>query len=171
MVGAGGGRALDAAKGVALRANLSVVTVPTVASTDAPASHGIAIYNEAHQVVRVEQLPRSPAVVIVDTEIIARARVRYLAAGIGDALSKLIEAKACVASQARNRHGTRPLLAGMAMAQHCEAFAASQSTEAFARAVAEKMMAVPHIRHQAKPVTLAGLEAAIRLTALGTKVS
>ena len=46
IVGVGGGKALDAAKGVALRAGLSFVTVPTVASNDSPVSMGLALYDD-----------------------------------------------------------------------------------------------------------------------------
>jgi glycerol dehydrogenase len=119
IVGVGGGRALDTAKGVALRLAIPIVTVPTVASTDAPASRGIAIYDESHRVAAVEQLPRNPAAILVDTAIIAAAPTRLLSAGIGDALSKLYEAEACHASDARNKHGTTPLLSALLIARNC----------------------------------------------------
>jgi glycerol dehydrogenase-like iron-containing ADH family enzyme len=44
VVGIGGGKSLDAAKSVALRLELPVVTVPTIASNDSPTSSAIAMY-------------------------------------------------------------------------------------------------------------------------------
>ena len=71
VVGAGGGRALDAAKGVARRLGRPFISVPTIASTDAPASRGLVVYDDEHRLVGVEQLARNPDYVIVDTAVIA----------------------------------------------------------------------------------------------------
>ncbi len=119
VVGVGGGRAIDAGKGAALTLDRPFISVPTVASTDAPASRGIAIYDESHRVVAVEQLPRNPEWVLVDTEVIAAAPARFLRAGLGDALSKKFETEGVFAGSGLNKHGTRPLHAARAMAQAC----------------------------------------------------
>src|SRR5690606_42099045 len=66
-------RALDAAKGVARRLARPFISVPTIASTDAPASRGLVVYDDAHRPAVVEQLARNPEVVIVDTAVIAAA--------------------------------------------------------------------------------------------------
>lgn len=119
IVGVGGGSAVDAAKGVSARLGVSVITVPTVASTDAAPSRGVAIYTQDNRVACVEQLPRNPAAVIVDTAIIADAPARFLVAGMGDAISKHYEAQACIAAAALNKHGTHALRTGMVLAQSC----------------------------------------------------
>lgn len=119
VLGAGGGRAVDAAKGVARRLATPIVSVPTAASTDAPASRGIAVYDDDHRVVAVEQLPRNPDCVLVDTALIARAPAHLLSAGIGDAVTKTFEAQACWAVQANTKHGTPPLRAAGAVAEAC----------------------------------------------------
>ena len=92
VAGIGGGKALDAAKAVARILSLPVVTVPTIASNDSPTSCAIAMYDDAHRMIAVDRLDRSPDAVIVDTAVIASAPVRFLRAGIGDAISKKFEA-------------------------------------------------------------------------------
>lgn len=119
VVAAGGGKALDAGKAVALRLEVPVVTVPTIASTDAPASRGIALYDDDHRLILVEQLPTNPAAVVVDTTVIAAAPAHFLRAGIGDAVAKKFEAEGCLAGGGLNKHGTRPLLAGLIAADGC----------------------------------------------------
>jgi len=119
LIGVGGGKALDAAKAVALALGTPCCTVPSIASTDAPASFSIALYNEAHELVEVRQLPRNPALVLVDTAVICAAPLRFLRAGIGDAISKKFEAEACVAAQAPTLHGARPSHTGVLAARLC----------------------------------------------------
>jgi glycerol dehydrogenase len=108
VVAVGGGKALDAGKAVALRRGLSVICVPTIASTDGPASRGIALSDDHHQLVRVEQMATNPVAVIVDTAVIASAPARFLRAGIGDAVAKMFEAQGCWAGGGLTKHGTRP---------------------------------------------------------------
>ncbi|WP_309084679.1 iron-containing alcohol dehydrogenase [Chelativorans sp.] len=119
VVGVGGGRALDTAKGVARRNRLPFISVPTVASTDAPATRGVVIYDAAHRLAAVEQMDDNPAFVIVDTAIIAAAPARFLRGGIGDALSTKFEAEANWAGAGLTKHGARPLLTGRLVADAC----------------------------------------------------
>ncbi|MDP2005316.1 MAG: glycerol dehydrogenase [Rubrivivax sp.] len=119
VVGVGGGKALDAAKAVALHFGARYASVPTIASTDAPASFSAAIYNDAHEMVEVRQLPRNPELVLVDTAIVTGAPLRFLRAGIGDAISKKFEAQACVAARANTLHGARASHTGVMAAELC----------------------------------------------------
>ncbi len=116
IVAVGGGKALDAGKAAALRLGVPVICVPTIASTDGPASRGIAIYDDDHRLARVDQMPGNPAAVIVDTAVIAAAPVRFLRAGIGDAIAKVFEAEGCWAGGGLTKHGTRPTHAARAVA-------------------------------------------------------
>ena len=60
---------------------------PTIASTDAPCSALSVIYTDEGEFDSYLMLPRNPNMVIVDTQIVAGAPARLLAAGIGDALA------------------------------------------------------------------------------------
>lgn len=157
VVAAGGGKALDAGKAAALRLGVPVVCVPTIASTDAPASRGLAIYDDAHRLVRVDQLPANPAAVVVDSRIIAEAPVRFLRAGIGDAIAKTFEAEACWAGHGRTKHGTRPTHSGRAIAAAAYRMLREHASAAVADAA----------RHEVSEAVEATIEACVLLSAMG----
>ncbi|NNG17378.1 MAG: glycerol dehydrogenase [Gemmatimonadales bacterium] len=118
VVAVGGGKCLDTAKGVAYRMALPVVICPTIASTDAPCSAVSVIYTEDGSFKGVEWFPVSPALVVVDTGIIAQAPARYLVAGMGDAVSTWYEARTCFANpKARSVVGARVTIAAQAIAE------------------------------------------------------
>jgi glycerol dehydrogenase len=116
VVGLGGGKTIDSAKGIARSLDLQVVVCPTVASNDAPTSRLIVLYDDSHRLVAVEQMRRNPAAVIADTRVIAQAPARFFAAGIGDAVSKKFEAAQCRNAGANNFFGTPPLNTTLMMA-------------------------------------------------------
>jgi len=91
VIGVGGGKAVDTAKAVGIRNELTVVTVPTIASTDAPTSALSAIYTEPYpgEFLEIRFWPKNPDLVLVDTAVVASAPPRFLAAGMGDASSKI----------------------------------------------------------------------------------
>jgi len=119
VIGIGGGKALDTAKAVAIPNGLAAVMVPTIASTDAPITAHSVIYTEPYPGKLLELLffPRNPDIIIVDTEVIAKAPPRFLAAGMGDAASHYWEARATFAGNKSNfvymdyngRKGVEPL--------------------------------------------------------------
>jgi len=98
VVGIGGGKLLDASKSAALKLDAPVIVVPTIAATDAPCSALTVVYTENGIFEAYEWLPANPEIVMVDTEIICSAPVRYLVAGMGDALATYFEARAVRAS-------------------------------------------------------------------------
>ena len=103
MVGAGGGKVIDTAKAAA--ENLGgkpVVIIPTVASNDAPCSGVAVIYNEEGVVIKALLTRRNPDLVLVDTDVIAKAPARLLTAGMGDALATWFETRACKRSGAKS---------------------------------------------------------------------
>ena len=102
VIGAGGGKALDTAKASARDLNLPVIVFPTIAASDAPCSALAVVYNEDGSVAYDTFLPSNPALVLVDTALIAKAPARFLAAGIGDALATWYEADSCRTSGASN---------------------------------------------------------------------
>lgn len=119
VVGVGGGKSIDTAKGVTRLLDSRFVSVPTIASNDGPASASIAIYDEHHALIEVQQLKRNPDLVIVDSQAIVDAPLRFLRAGIGDAISKKFEAEACERAGAATLFGGRPSGIGMALANAC----------------------------------------------------
>lgn len=119
IVGFGGGKLLDAAKSAAYRLDLPVVIAPTIAASDAPCSALSVIYDEEGRVVQLETHPRNPDYVLVDTEIILRAPVRYLSAGMGDALATAPEALACLRGGGKTILGAYPTRFGIAAAELC----------------------------------------------------
>ena len=78
----GGGKTLDTAKAVAVKAGIPVAVVPTIASTDAPCSSVCVVYTEEGAFVRADILPRNPDLVLVDTAVMAQAPARFLVAGM-----------------------------------------------------------------------------------------
>ncbi len=67
------------------------------------------IYTDEGEFDSYLMLPRNPNMVIVDTQIVAGAPARLLAAGIGDALATWFEARACSRSGATAwRAGSAP---------------------------------------------------------------
>lgn len=130
IVGIGGGKLLDAAKSAAYRLGLPVIIVPTVASSDAPCSALSVIYDDDGRVVQLETHPHNPELVLVDTEIILRAPLRYFAAGMGDALATGPEALACLQGGGRTILGRYPTQLGTAAAVLCDRILASDGVQA-----------------------------------------
>ena len=119
IVGLGGGKAVDAAKGAAAQAELPVVVVPTIASNDAPTSAVTVWYDDDGECVGFDIWQHNPDVVLLDTGVIARAPRRYFVAGIGDALATWPEASAADRSGAAAVAGGQPTRTAMAMARLC----------------------------------------------------
>ena len=132
VLGAGGGKALDIAKGVANSLHIPIITLPTIASTDAPTSKVYVVYNAQHELVGVEHMDRNPAAVVVDTRLIIKAPVRFLLAGIGDAIAKKFEAEASLNAGALNLHGTPPLQIAAHLADACYRILRDNAEEAVA---------------------------------------
>jgi glycerol dehydrogenase len=88
VVGVGGGKALDAAKGAGVRAGRPILTVPTVPATCAAWAALSVIYSPEGRQEEVRWLPYGPSRVLVDPAILAAAPKRYLAAGVADTVVK-----------------------------------------------------------------------------------
>ncbi|WP_299867374.1 glycerol dehydrogenase [uncultured Hoeflea sp.] len=120
VVGMGGGKAIDTAKGVKIKRGGRIVIVPTIASNDSPTSRLSVIYTEDHALSEVRLMAANPDAVLVDSKLIAEAPVRFFLAGIGDALSKKYETTQCVKSDARNFYGGAQTECLLAIASHCD---------------------------------------------------
>ena len=116
----GGGKCIDAGKSVAYRLNVPMVSCPSLASNDAPCSAVSVIYTPEGVTAGVEFFPRNPELVVVDTQIVAEAPVRYLVSGMGDAMATWYEARTCIENpDARNVLLARPTLAAAALGELC----------------------------------------------------
>jgi glycerol dehydrogenase len=102
VIAIGGGKAIDTGKAVAHKLNGEVVIIPTIAANDAPTSALSVIYTPEHVFKEYWFYDVNPAMVLVDSKIIADAPARYLAGGMGDAATKKFEAEACVRSGSKN---------------------------------------------------------------------
>ncbi|TFB54048.1 glycerol dehydrogenase [Cryobacterium sp. TMT1-62] len=117
IIGLGGGSTIDSAKAAGFLAGIRWVSVPTVASTDAPTSALSVIYTEEGEFVEYRFFPRNPDLVLIDTQIVANAPVEFLIAGVGDALATWLEARATAAAHATTMAGGLPTQTGTALAK------------------------------------------------------
>jgi len=102
IVGIGGGKTLDTAKAVGHSLNIPIIVAPTTASTDAPCSAFSIVYKENGEYSHALWCSKNPDVVLVDLDIIIKAPIRFLIAGMGDALSTYFEARANQESDSPN---------------------------------------------------------------------
>jgi glycerol dehydrogenase len=118
-VGLGGGKTSDTTKALKLELKIPLIIAPTIASNDSPTSRIIVVYSEEGAFTEALFLPSNPEVVLVDTAIIAQAPLRFLMAGIGDALATKFEAEQCYRSGGLNFFKARPCQAALTMADTC----------------------------------------------------
>ncbi|TCK23431.1 glycerol dehydrogenase [Ancylobacter aquaticus] len=119
IIGVGGGKAIDTAKGVRMALGIPIIIVPTIASNDSPTSRLAVLYREDHVLSEVRLMTASPDVVLVDTSIIVQAPVRFFIAGIGDALSKKFEVEQCAAVGGTNFFKGSPTRLALRIADAC----------------------------------------------------
>ncbi len=105
VLGVGGGSTIDAVKAAGHLANIKWVSVPTVASTDAPTSALSVIYTEDGTFEEYRFFPHNPDLVLIDTQLVANAPVKFLIAGVGDALATWLEARATQRAHATTMAG------------------------------------------------------------------
>jgi glycerol dehydrogenase len=145
IIGVGGGKTLDTAKIVAHRIAANCIIVPTLASTDAPCSSLAVVYTPEGAFLRYEYFPKNPDVILVDSTIIAQAPVRFLVAGMGDALSTWFEAQSCAQKNAPNRSGYPATLSGMALAKLC--YETVMTYGVLAKFACEQKVVTPALEH------------------------
>ncbi len=124
ILGIGGGKTIDVANAVAMALKIPNVVIPTIAATDAPTSSLSVIYNEDGSHKGEMFFEHSPSLVLVDSQIVANAPVRFLVSGMGDALATLIEADANRLSDSPNlvyhsEGGFKRTIAATAIAKAC----------------------------------------------------
>ena len=116
-VGIGGGSTIDAVKAAGHLAGIRWVSAPTVASTDAPTSALSVIYSEEGEFEEYRFFPHNPDLVLVDTQLVANAPVKFLVAGVGDALATWLEARATQRAHATTMAGGLQTETALALAR------------------------------------------------------
>jgi len=119
VVGLGGGKAIDLAKAIAFNVNARVVSLPSIASNDAPTSSCTVYYTDEGVLDGYDIWPRNPDLVLIDTQIIANAPIRWLISGIGDALATWFEADAAFKGRRPAFSGGIPTMTAMSVARLC----------------------------------------------------
>ena len=137
VIGFGGGKTLDTAKAVSANLNLPMVIMPSAASSDAPTSRLVAIYEE-HVFKHSRVLTRNPDLVLVDTSILVEAPKRLLVAGIGDALSKKFEVERSMEYAVPNTFGMQSLWLSRTLADRCYEIIQSDAVKAIAECEAQR---------------------------------
>jgi glycerol dehydrogenase len=115
IIGVGGGKPLDTAKAVGYRSDRPWVMMPTLASNDGPCSSLSVVYHESGELDHYIFIGKNPDLVIMDSQIVADASPRFLAAGMGDAVSTRFESRAAAVSGAYNVAGGRPSSAALSL--------------------------------------------------------
>ena len=141
VVAVGGGSAVDTAKATAYYTGKHVVIIPTVAATDAPCTGLSVIYNDDGSFDKYLFYPTNPDAVMVDSQVIANAPVRFLVAGMGDALGTYFEGRASLRTESPSLEGTGITRAGMALAKLCYQTLRDYGTQALA--ACEKHVVTP----------------------------
>ena len=65
VIGCGGGKAIDTAKGAQIALGCPIFIVPTVAATDAPTSRVVVLYTAEHALAGTQAMRANPDVVLV----------------------------------------------------------------------------------------------------------
>ena len=92
VFGVGGGKALDTVKCLCITDDKPVFTFPTIASNCAACTSVSIMYNDDGTFLKPNFFVRPAMHAFIDTEIIAKAPVQYMWAGIGDTYAKYYEA-------------------------------------------------------------------------------
>lgn len=92
VIGCGGGRVIDSAKGVAGMLQVPCITVPTSPATCSAVTPAVVYYDQHSTYIR-SSVSRTPVAVLIDPGVLAAAPDRLLVAGVIDALAKCLEVR------------------------------------------------------------------------------
>lgn len=130
IVGIGGGRVLDTAKGTADLLAVEYVTVPTVLGTCAAYTPLSAVYHPDRTFKTVDYYEKAPLLCLMDLDLLIESPKKYFMGGIGDTLAKWYEAEGIT----RNVQGDLPAMVqvGMNTAKVTQELLLADSKEALA---------------------------------------
>ena len=119
IVGMGGGKAIDTAKGAAHKLGLPLVSVPTLVSNCAPITALSVVYREDGPFDRFLFFDAPPALTLIDLSIAASAPAKYLRAGMGDTLAKHLESTFSARGDELGRALDHMSLIGVSLSDTC----------------------------------------------------
>ncbi len=119
VLGVGGGRSIDMAKAIAWETCSKVVSIPTVASNDAPTSAETVYYTDEGAMDGWGVWPYNPDVVLVDTQVVVDAPVEWLVSGMGDAVATWFEAEAAYKGRRTAIAGGVSTITALKLAELC----------------------------------------------------
>lgn len=93
LIGIGGGKVLDTAKGTAELLNVENIMIPTVIGTCAAYTPLSAVYHPDHSFNKVAYFHRAAYLVLLDLDLLLASPRDYFVGGIGDTLAKWYEAE------------------------------------------------------------------------------
>ncbi len=91
IIAVGGGKVMDVSKAAGNIADITIITVPTIAATCAAWAAVSIIYTEEGDFEQFYPNSKTANIVVADTKIIVEAPVRYIRAGIVDTMAKWYE--------------------------------------------------------------------------------
>jgi glycerol dehydrogenase len=133
---------------------MPIIIIPTIAASDAPCSAVSVIYTPAGVFDRPMPHPRNPDVVLVDSKIITEAPVKFLVAGMGDALSTWFEAESCRKKFAANMTFTGDIGSMMAYSLACLCYENLLEYGLSAKLACEAKIVTPALEHIIEANTL-----------------
>lgn len=133
IIGTGGGKSLDTCKAVATQISLPLVTIPTIAATCSAVTPLTIRYDDLGNFFDIFPLPHAPDAVIIDSDLLASAPPRWLAAGLGDTLAKWYEFRA-VSQRHPAREGNA--LSSLAHSKICYDLIKQHGPEAYRKVLA-----------------------------------
>ena len=143
VAGVGGGSAIDTAKATAYYEGLPVLVIPTVSATDAPCTGLSVIYKDDGSFSKYLFYPKNPDVVLVDSTVIANAPVKFLGAGMGDALGTYFEARMCARAKAPSLENGGITRSALALCRLC--YETLLENGARAKAAVERHLLTPDV--------------------------
>lgn len=148
VIGIGGGRVLDTAKGTAELLQVEHVTIPTVLGTCAAYTPLSAVYHPDHSFKVVDYYEKAALLCLMDLDLLVESPKQYFMGGIGDTLAKWYEAEGIT----RHLSGQLPAMAqvGLQTAKVTQELLLEDSQEALASL--ERREVTPAFRRVAEAV-------------------
>lgn len=119
LVGMGGGKAIDTAKGVANLLHIPLVSMPTLVSNCAPITALSVVYREDGPFDRFMFFDAPPALTLVDLDLAAHAPAKFFRAGMGDTLAKHLESTFSARNDVLGENMDHMSAIGLALSSTC----------------------------------------------------